>query len=153
MTSGTIAAGTEKRKSRRKEKGIMLKEISPSRMSRGEEMNPEAALELICECFGIDSEKDRLAYEIFKEIVEAQKDERGVRTIEITKKVHVTQAAVVYHMNIFMREGLIVKEGREYRLRGRTMDQTFDELEQDMLRRLRRMREFAKRIDEGVFGF
>ena len=56
-------------------------------------------------------------------------------------------------MNIFMREGLIVKEGREYHLRGRTMDQTFDELEQDLIRRMRRMREFAKRIDEEFFGF
>ncbi|HIH23219.1 TPA: hypothetical protein HA238_05820 [Candidatus Micrarchaeota archaeon] len=159
MKSGTIAKRTEKRKTenrkaRGKEKTIMLKEISPPpRLSRGKEIDPEEALNLICECFGIDPKKDCLAYEIFKEIVEAQKDERGVRTIEITKKAHVTQAAVVYHMNIFMREGLIVKEGREYHLRGRTMDQTFDELEQDLIRRMRRMREFAKRIDEEFFGF
>lgn len=108
---------------------------------------------VICECFGIDPEKDKLAYEIFKEVMEAQKKDKGVRTIEITKRAHVTQAAVVYHMNTFIRNGIIIREGREYRLRGRTLDETFDELEQDMLRRMRRMRELAKKIDETFFEF
>jgi predicted transcriptional regulator len=114
---------------------------------------PDENLAVICECFGIDPEKDKLAYEIFKEIIEAQKKDKGVRTIEITKRAHVTQAAVVYHMNTFIRNGIIIREGREYRLRGRTLDETFDELEQDMLRRMRRMRELAKRIDESFFDF
>ncbi len=108
-------------------------------------------LTVICEYFGIEPEKDRLAYEIFMEIIEANKKNRGVKTIDVTKKTHVTQAAVVYHMNTFMKNGLIIREGTAYRLRGRNLDETFDELEQDMLRRMRRMRELAKRLDKRFF--
>jgi len=133
---------------KRKPKAIMIQDVKPTPQTQ---QNPDEQLKFICECFGIDPEKDSLAYEIFKEIVEAQKGDKGVRTIEVTKRVHVTQAAVVYHMNTFMRTGLIVKDGREYRLRGRTLDETFDELEQDMIRRIRRMREIARAIDETFF--
>jgi len=152
MTITDMALHSGKRRKGRGRKGnaIMLNEMKAPPKN---ELNSGEALGIICECFGIDPEKDKLAYEIFKEIMEARKGEHGVRTIEITRKIHVTQAAVVYHMNTFMRDGLIVKEGREYRLRGRNLDQTFDELEQDMLRRMKRMREIAKRLDEEFFGF
>jgi predicted transcriptional regulator len=114
---------------------------------------PDEMLNFVCEFFGIDPEKDKLAYEIFKEVIEARKDNHGVRTIEVTKRVHVTQAAVVYHMNTFVRNGIVIKQGREYVLRGENLDRTFEELELDMLRRMKKMRELAKRIDESMFEF
>jgi predicted transcriptional regulator len=109
---------------------------------------PDEMLATVCEFFGIDPNRDKLAYEIFTEIIVARKENKGVKTIDVTKKAHVTQAAVVYHMNTFMRNGLIIKQGTEYVLRGENLDQTFDELEQDMIRRMRRMRELAKLLDE-----
>lgn len=111
---------------------------------------PDEMLAAVCEFFGIDPDRDKLAYEIFTEIIVARKENKGVKTIDVTKKAHVTQAAVVYHMNTFMRNGLIIKQGREYVLRGENLDQTFDELEQDMVRRMRRMRELARILDESA---
>jgi hypothetical protein len=130
---------------------LMLKEVP--NVPAPEQAKPDETLCFICEFFGIDPEKDKLAYEIFREIVEARKENRGVRTIEVTKKAHVTQAAVVYHMNTFVRNGIVIKQGRQYVLRGENLDRTFEELEFDMLRRMRRMRELAKRLDEEMFSW
>jgi len=125
--------------SKKREKSLVHADVASKR---------DEQLVRICEYFGICPEKDRLAYEIFLEIIQANRKNTGVKTIDVTKKAHVTQAAVVYHMNTFMKNGLIIREGRVYRLRGRNLDETFDELEQDMLRRMKRMRELAKHIDE-----
>jgi hypothetical protein len=56
-------------------------------------------------------------------------------------------------MNTFVRNGIVIKQGRQYVLRGENLDRTFEELEFDMLRRMRRMRELAKRLDEEMFSW
>jgi hypothetical protein len=51
-------------------------------------------------------------------------------------------------MNMFMRSGLIVKRGREYYLRGGSLEKAMDEIEADMVKRMRAMRLMAEHIDE-----
>lgn len=108
----------------------------------------DGELDWLCRCLGIDPESDRLAYGIFRKLMDASRRNQGVRTIEITKKANVTQAAVVYHMNTFLRSGIVVRKGREYFLRGGTLEETMNELEADMTRRMRMLREMARKIDE-----
>ncbi len=124
---------------------ITFIEIKPP---KGETLDEEMGW--VCRCFGLDPQKDRLAYGIFRKLLEASRKNQGVRTIEVTRKANVTQAAVVYHMNTFMRSGMVVKRGREYYLRGGTLAETMDEMEADMLRRMQMLRERAKRIDEMI---
>ncbi|MBI5051405.1 hypothetical protein HZC08_01470 [Candidatus Micrarchaeota archaeon] len=59
-----------------------------------------------------------------------------------------TQGAVVYHLNIFIGSGIVIKQGRKYFLRSASLDETIEELEQDILRRMKKMRELARDIDE-----
>jgi predicted transcriptional regulator len=112
----------------------------------------EREIAWICQCLGLADGEDDLALDIFKELLHATKKQRGISSKEITEKKHVTQAAVVYHLNIFMRTGLIEKRGRRYFLRSSRLDETLDELEQYMLRRMRRIKEIAKRIDDALSG-
>ncbi len=102
----------------------------------------------ICSSFDLDPKRDQLAFEIFLHLLDKSRKGEGVKTIDITKTAKVTQAAIVYHMNAFMRSGIIVKRGRKYFLRGGNLEETITELENDILHRMRRMREMAKRIDE-----
>lgn len=111
------------------------------------EPTPESKLEWICECLGIDP-SDELATEIFKELVLASEKGEGVSTREMKEKAHVTQGAIVYHMNSFMRSGIIVKQGRRYYLRSHTLSNTIDDMEQDMLRMMSRMRKIAKLLED-----
>lgn len=111
------------------------------------ETTPESKLEWICECLGIDP-KDELAREIFKELVKASEKGEGVSTREMKEKANVTQGAIVYHMNCFMRSGIIVKQGRRYYLRSNTLSHTIEDIEQDMLRMMSRMRKIAKLLED-----
>jgi len=61
----------------------------------------------------------------------------------------VTQAAVVYHLNTFMRSGLVIKQGRNYFLRGGSLEHALEEIENDMVRRMSQLKEIAKKIDGG----
>ncbi len=107
--------------------------------------NPEATIDWIFRCLG-GSEDDELAKEVFREIVKT--GEKGVRSKEIQEKTGVTQGAVVYHLNIYRRSGLIIKEGRYYYLKRQTLDRTLEEMEYEMLRHFQRMRKLAKLMDE-----
>ena len=108
-------------------------------------------IEWICDCLGLADKENDLASEIFKELIKATKERDGLSSKEITDKNNVTQGAIVYHLNIFMSSGLVVKQGRRYFLRSTSLDETIEELEQDLLRRMKKLRELAKHIDEEMF--
>ena len=105
-------------------------------------------IEWICECLGLADKEDDLATSIFKELLHATKERDGISSKEITEKKNVTQGAIVYHLNIFMSSGLVIKQGRRYFLRSTSLDETIEELEHDLLRRMRKLRELAKHIDK-----
>lgn len=130
-------------KRRRYIRQIAIREIDTPR-----DADVEEELDWICECLGLGDEKDQLAREIFREVILASREREGVSSREIKEKQHVTQAAVVYHLNIFQSSGLIIKQGRRYYLRAQTLDDTLEEIEQDMLRRMARLRRIAKKVQE-----
>jgi len=73
---------------------------------------------------------------------------RGVKTSQLAKKFFITQADVVYHLNNFMKKGVIVKKGRLYCLRESTLEETIYEVELDKLREFTKIKKVAKRIDD-----
>ena len=111
------------------------------------EPSPESKLEWICECLGIDTD-DELAREIFKALVTASEKGQGVSTRELKEKSHVTQGAIVYHMNSFMRAGIIVKQGRMYFLRAHSLEDTIQEMEDEMINMMNRMRKIARLLED-----
>jgi hypothetical protein len=54
---------------------------------------------------------------------------------------------------MFMQNGIVIKQGRKYFLRSSSLDETMEELEQDMLRRMKKLRELAKHIDKELGEF
>jgi hypothetical protein len=104
----------------------------------------------LCRSLGLEPEHDKLAFEVFLHVLDASRKGEGVRTIEITKTAHVTQAAVVYHMNSLMSHGLIEKRGRLYYLRGGCMDSAISAMEEEFMHRMRMLRNAALTIDRGL---
>ncbi|MBU0585933.1 hypothetical protein KJ780_00315 [Candidatus Micrarchaeota archaeon] len=105
----------------------------------------------LCRCLDINPKKNRLAFEIFLHLLDASRQGKGIKTIDLTRDLNVTQAAVVYHMNSFLDSGIVIKRGREYLLRGGNLERTIDEMQADVLRRMLLLRKIAKEIDEGLF--
>lgn len=112
------------------------------------EHNLQKEVDWICQCLGLADSKDDLAAEIFKELLHATKERSGVSSKEIMEKKKVTQGAVVYHLNIFMGSGIVIKQGRRYYLRSASLDETIEDLETDMLRRIKKLRALARHIDQ-----
>jgi hypothetical protein len=134
----------------RRARYLMQVEIrEPNRPSPADK-NQDEILEWMCECLGLGDEHNELANEIFKQLVLASRERTGVSTRQIKDKAQVTQGAVTYHMNVFIRSGVVVRQGRMYYLRAPTLDDTLSELEQYMVRRMERLRELARRM-EGRF--
>ncbi|MBU1197258.1 hypothetical protein KJ765_01970 [Candidatus Micrarchaeota archaeon] len=123
--------------------------ITIRRIERPRRSTPEDELDWLCKCFGF-SEQDDLRKHILQEILEAERQERGVRSHNISIKMHVTRGGAVYHLNKMIESGLIVRNGREYELRGQNLEQTLEEMEEDMLRMFKRMRNIAKELDEDM---
>ncbi|MFH1221649.1 MAG: hypothetical protein V1492_01045 [Candidatus Micrarchaeota archaeon] len=110
------------------------------------ERNSEKQIEWIFQCLGFGDEDDKLANEVFKELV--KKSDKGVRSVEISGRCHVSQGAVVYHLNTMMRSGAVVKQGRFYYLKRTRLDNTIEDMEAEMVRRFERMKRIARLIEE-----
>jgi len=109
----------------------------------------DAELDWIFQCMGLGDKTDELARGIFRELVRASREQRGVSSRELMESMGVTQAAIIYHLNTFMRSGLVVKHGRNYLLRGGSLEHALEEIENDMTRRMERLKEIARKIDAG----
>ena len=108
--------------------------------------NKDEAIEWLFESLGFGDEDDELAKEIFREIVRTGKE--GVRSKEIQEKTGVSQGAIVYHLNIFRRSGMIIREGRYYYLKRSSLDRTLTDMEKIILRKFEKMKKIAKMLEE-----
>lgn len=107
-------------------------------------------LDWICESLGffepIDREKTASA--IFKEIVKATEKGSALTSTAIAKKVGMSRGSVINHLNNLIRSGLIVRHGRYYESRSRSVFRTVEEIEEDIDRIFERMKRTAKDIDK-----
>ena len=109
--------------------------------------NVEDEIKWLCRCLDLDPKRDKIAFQIFLHLLNASRNGKGLRSIEVTRHLNVTQAAVVYHINGFLRIGVVEKKGTEYYLRGGSLEHAVIEMEGDMIRRMRLLRQIAGRID------
>lgn len=99
-------------------------------------------------CLGFGDENNRLAREVFRELITNRG--KGLRSKEIQEKTGVTQGAVVYHLNSFRRAGMIVKRGRYYYLKHESLYRTLEEMELRILRRFEIMKKLAIKLEENL---
>ncbi len=125
-------------------------EIRVRRLEKPVSRDPDNAINWICKAFGFsDSDKDRTP-RIFREVLHASLKKRQVRSAIVSEKLDITRGGVVYHLNHMIESGVIVRNGRAYRLRCTTLERTVDEVEEDVLRMFKRIKEVAREIDENV---
>jgi len=108
----------------------------------------EVALDQIYESLGLGDDRDEVGKLVFRAIVKSTISGQGISSRDIMELGTVSQAAVIYHLNLFQRAGLVVKEGRSYFLRADNLSNTLDDMESDIRRRFERLKKIAKKIDE-----
>jgi hypothetical protein len=101
----------------------------------------------IYQCLGLGDERDDVGKLVFRAVIKSSKSGLGISSRDIMQFGEVTQAAIIYHLNLFQRTGLVVKEGRNYFLRAPSLEQTILEMEADTTRRFDQLKKISKKID------
>lgn len=109
-----------------------------------QEEDKNAEIDYIYQCLGLGDERDDVGLLVFRALVRSGPN--GVSSHDIMQLSEVSQAAVIYHLNLFQRSGLVIRDGRIYRLRGDNLEQTLEEMQNDMHRRFDHLKELAKKI-------
>jgi biotin operon repressor len=109
----------------------------------------EDQLDWICKCLGFFEEIDRekTAASIFKELLSAAEQGKMLSSTELAGKVDMSRGSVLNHLNRLQKAGLVVKHGRGYSSRAKSLLRTIQEIEEDIDRVFRRLEESAKAID------
>jgi predicted transcriptional regulator len=126
-------------------------QITLKRLERPQKRNLEQELDAFCKALAIPTDDQSVAKDIFLEILQKEgkgKEGGGMRSIIISKKMRLTRGGTVYHLNKLMESGLIVRRGREYELRAQSLEETVDEMEDDMRRMFKMVKRMAAEIDE-----
>ncbi|MDO8428451.1 MAG: winged helix-turn-helix transcriptional regulator [Candidatus Diapherotrites archaeon] len=110
----------------------------------------EQELGWICQSFGLFEpiDKDKLAFAIFRVLVQATEQGKLLTCPEIADKVNMSRGAVINHLNKLLLSGLIVREGRFYLARSRSMSRTIKEIQEEVNLIFRRMEETARELDQ-----
>ena len=113
-------------------------------------------LDWICQSLGFFEpiDRDKTASSVFKEIIKATDKGQALTSSAIAGQVKMSRGAVINHLNNLMRSGLIVRHGRYYISRSRSMYRTIEEIEEDIDRIFAKMKRTALEIDKelGIEG-
>jgi len=102
----------------------------------------------LCKSIGIlEGKGDETAAEIFEELTKGTMKGTGTTTSFLCKKTKITRAAVIYHINKFGMQGLVRKSGCRYFLRRSSLKGTFEEVEGEMTRIMRKIINLAEELD------
>lgn len=123
---------------------ITIKKVEPPFTSRLED-----EFNFICKSLGFFEEidKEKTASAIFKQIVKNYDKGKMLTSTELSRIVKMSRGAVINHLNNLITAGLVVREGRYYVPRSKSIFRTIREIEEDIERIFRKMEERAKRID------
>ncbi len=110
----------------------------------------EKEFEWLCKSLGFFEpiDRDKTASEIFLEVVKATEENRPLTSSQLAECVEMSRGSVVNHLNNLQRSGLVVRHGRSYLARSRSMVRTIEEIEEDIDRIFAKMKKTAKEIDE-----
>jgi len=111
------------------------------------EEDVDADIDYVYQCLGLGDERDDVGRVVFRALVKSGKRGTGISSRDIMELSETSQAAVIYHLNNFQRSGLVVKDGRNYFLRGHTLEQTLEEMEGDIHRRFEHLKSIARKIE------
>ena len=129
---------------RRYYRQIVIRYIVPSQQIEEDPNNSN--IDYIYQCLGLGDERDEVGKATFRALVKASKRGEGISSRDLMQLNAVSQAAVIYHLNLFQRSGLVLKDGRNYYLRAPTLEQTLEEMQNDVSRRFDNLKEIARKI-------
>ncbi len=124
-------------------------ELAIKRVEKPFSNRPMDDLDWICASLGFLEPIDRkaTASAVFKEILRATEEGKRVSSTGLAQRVGMSRGSVTNHLNNLARSGLILRNGRYYAARSRSMQRTLEEIEEDVKRVFGKMKSAAQGID------
>lgn len=109
----------------------------------------EKQLEWFCKCFGFYEpiDREKTAFSIFIELVSASHRGELLSSSELARRVNMSRGSVINHLNRLKSSGLVVRSGKYYFPRSKSLFRILKEIEEDIDRFFKRMEETAKMLD------
>ncbi|MCW4046995.1 MAG: helix-turn-helix domain-containing protein [Candidatus Bathyarchaeota archaeon] len=110
----------------------------------------ETDLEWICRTFGFleSRDKQKTAYFILKNLIEAAAHNDGLTSDELAEKLSLTRGTMVHHLNKMMKSGLVIFHEGKYKLRERSLKNTVEEIQRDIERLFENIIGVAESVDK-----
>jgi predicted transcriptional regulator len=111
-----------------------LKQYIVKKLRGATEKDLEKDIEWVCNSLGFITprDQDKTALKILKALIKSAKEEKGLTSEELTKKVDPTIGSVIYHLKKLMNAGLVVKLDSTYQLRMNSLLATIEEIQKEM---------------------
>ena len=112
----------------------------------------EKDLEWICRSLGFlgSRDKERTAYSIFRTLLEAASQSKGLSSDELAQRIGLTRGTMVHHLNKLIKSGLLIHHEGQYKLRGRSLVNTIEEVQRDMNRVFENLAGIARTVDQAL---
>lgn len=110
----------------------------------------EKEFEWLCQSLGFFEpiDRDKTASSLFRVVVAGTEKNKPLTSSQLAKRIGMSRGATVNHLNNLQRSGLVVRQGRVYAARSRSMFRTIEEIEEDIERVFEKMKKAAREIDE-----
>ncbi len=108
----------------------------------------------ICRSFGFleSRDKQRTAYQILKTIVDAARQDGGISSDQLAEQIGLSRGTMVHHLNKLIKSGLVIHHEGHYKLRGRNLKTTIEEIKRDLNRIFENLQKIAESVDNEL-GF
>ena len=117
---------------------------------------PEKNINQQLQWFGISlglfnlRDKDKSCFRVFVELLKAAKHQTPLRSDEIAQRLGLTRGTVIHHINRLMESGIVVQQRNGYMLRVSNLRDLIEEIEEDIDRSCRELKEVADDIDRWI---
>ena len=93
---------------RRYYRQIVIRYITNAPAAVVKEDNGDGEIDYIYQCLGLGDERDELGRAVFRALVRASRKGTGISSRDIMQLNEVSQAAVIYHLNMYLRSGIVI---------------------------------------------
>jgi predicted transcriptional regulator len=97
--------------------------------------------------FGL-RDKDKSCFRIFIELLKSAKNRKAMSSNELARQLNLSRGTVIHHINRLMEAGIVVNDHKKYILRVENLQTLVEEIEEDVKRSCKYLREIAQDIDK-----
>ena len=127
----------------------VMTRITIIRISKPAKKDINSELQWLGNSLGLFSsrDKDKSCFRIFIELLKSAKQHKPLSSDDLAEKLNLTRGTIIHHIDKLMDSGLVKHEKNKYLLRVEKLSNLIEEVEKDLQRTCRNLREVAHDID------